>query len=36
MRRGMDIDQAQEPDYDSVKIDYVGFVDLMQLKEWLF
>lgn len=23
----MDIDQAQEPDYDSVKIDYVGFVD---------
>ena len=27
MRRGMDIDQAQEPDYDSVKIDYVGFVD---------
>ena len=27
MRRGMDIDQAQEPDYDSVKIEYVGFVD---------
>ncbi len=27
MRSGMDIDQAQEPDYDSVKIDYVGFVD---------
>jgi hypothetical protein len=23
----MNIDQAQEPDYDSVKIDYVGFVD---------
>jgi len=23
----MDIKQAQEPDYDSVKIDYVGFVD---------
>ena len=23
----MDIDQAQDPDYDSVKIDYVGFVD---------
>jgi hypothetical protein len=23
----MDIDQAQEPDYESVKIDYVGFVD---------
>ena len=23
----MDINQAQEPDYDSVKIDYVGFVD---------
>ena len=23
----MEIDQAQEPDYDSVKIDYVGFVD---------
>jgi len=23
----MDIDQAPEPDYDSVKIDYVGFVD---------
>ena len=23
----MKIDQAQEPDYDSVKIDYVGFVD---------
>ncbi|MBT5200321.1 MAG: hypothetical protein HOK63_03465 [Thaumarchaeota archaeon] len=23
----MDIDQAQEPDYDSVKITYVGFVD---------
>lgn len=27
MRKGMDIDQAQEPDYDSVKIEYVGFVD---------
>ena len=23
----MDINQAQEPDYESVKIDYVGFVD---------
>ncbi|HJJ22660.1 MAG TPA: DUF151 domain-containing protein [Nitrosopumilus sp.] len=23
----MDIDQAQEPDYESVKIDYAGFVD---------
>ena len=23
----MDINQAPEPDYDSVKIDYVGFVD---------
>ena len=23
----MDIDQAQEPDYDSVTINYVGFVD---------
>ena len=23
----MKIDQAQEPDYESVKIDYVGFVD---------
>ncbi|NIR87317.1 hypothetical protein GWO13_07015, partial [Candidatus Bathyarchaeota archaeon] len=23
----MDIKQAQEPDYDSVNIDYVGFVD---------
>ncbi len=23
----MDIDQAQEPDYESVKINYVGFVD---------
>jgi len=23
----MNIDQAQEPDYESVKIDYVGFVD---------
>ncbi|WP_299292294.1 bifunctional nuclease family protein [Nitrosopumilus sp.] len=23
----MDIDQAQEPDYESVTIDYVGFVD---------
>ena len=23
----MDINQKQEPDYDSVKIDYVGFVD---------
>jgi bifunctional DNase/RNase len=27
MRNIMEIDQAQEPDYDSVKIDYVGFVD---------
>lgn len=27
MRNIMDIDQAQEPDYDSVKIDYIGFVD---------
>ena len=27
MRRAMNIDQAQEPDYDSVTIDYVGFVD---------
>ena len=27
MRSKMEIDQAQEPDYDSVKIDYVGFVD---------
>lgn len=25
--RTMEIDQAQEPDYESVKIDYVGFVD---------
>ncbi len=25
--RTMDINQAQEPDYESVKIDYVGFVD---------
>ena len=23
----MEIDQVQDPDYDSVKIDYVGFVD---------
>ncbi len=23
----MEIDQEQEPDYDSVKIDYIGFVD---------
>ena len=23
----MEIDQAQEPDYETVKIDYVGFVD---------
>jgi hypothetical protein len=23
----MDIDQKQDPDYESVKIDYVGFVD---------
>ena len=23
----MDIDQVQEPDYESVKIDYIGFVD---------
>ena len=27
MRNTMNIDQAPEPDYDSVKIDYVGFVD---------
>ena len=27
MRNTRDIDQAPEPDYDSVKIDYVGFVD---------
>ena len=27
MRRTMDINQEQEPDYDSVTIDYVGFVD---------
>ena len=27
MRKTMDIDQAQEPDYESVTIDYVGFVD---------
>ncbi len=27
MRNTMNIDQAQEPDYESVKIDYVGFVD---------
>ena len=27
MRNLMNIDQAPEPDYDSVKIDYVGFVD---------
>ena len=27
MRKTMNIDQAQEPDYDSVTIDYVGFVD---------
>ena len=27
MRNTMEIDQVQEPDYDSVKIDYVGFVD---------
>ncbi len=27
MRKTMDIDQAQEADYESVKIDYVGFVD---------
>ena len=25
MRKTMNIDQAPEPDYDSVKIDYVGF-----------
>lgn len=25
--RKMDIDQAQEPDYASVRIDYVGFID---------
>ena len=27
MRNTMEIDQAPDPDYDSVKIDYVGFVD---------
>ena len=27
MRSTMEIDQAQEPDYESVKIDYIGFVD---------
>ncbi len=27
MRNTMNIDQAPEPDYDSVTIDYVGFVD---------
>lgn len=27
MRTTMKIDQAQEPDYESVTIDYVGFVD---------
>jgi len=27
MRSTMEINQAPEPDYDSVKIDYVGFVD---------
>jgi len=27
MRNTMDINQEQEPDYDSVKINYVGFVD---------
>ena len=27
MRNTMDINQAPEPDYDSVTIDYVGFVD---------
>ena len=27
MRNNMEIDQVQDPDYDSVKIDYVGFVD---------
>ena len=27
MRNIMNIDQAQEPEYESVKIDYVGFVD---------
>ncbi len=27
MRNTMNIDQAQEPDYESVKIGYVGFVD---------
>ena len=27
MRNTMEIDQVQDPDYDSVKIDYVGFVD---------
>ena len=26
-RNTMDIDQAPEPDYDSVTLDYVGFVD---------
>lgn len=27
MRNTLNIDQAQEPDYESVKIDYAGFVD---------
>ena len=27
MHNLMNIDQAPEPDYDSVKIEYVGFVD---------
>ena len=27
MGKIMEIDQAQDPDYESVKIDYVGFVD---------
>ncbi len=27
MHNLMNIDQAPEPDYDSVKIDYVGFID---------
>ena len=27
MRNIMEIDQVQDPDYDSVKINYIGFVD---------
>ena len=35
MRKTMNIDQAPEPDYDSVKIDYVGFVDIMLPYTWI-